>query len=128
MFDEGAEVGGGDAAAMMDGAEGAAGVGDGTAEGHGEELLLHALEGIHGGVFEEGGEVGVGEDSGVEGWDEGFDDGGTADAIVEGGHGEEEGVWSSVFWGAEWMPKRGGEVVGDEDERKIGWVMNRFGG
>ena len=83
---------------MMDGAEGAAGVGDGTAEGHGEELLLHALEGIHGGVFEEGGEVGVGEDSGVEGWDEGFDDGGTADAIVEGGHGEEEGVWSSVFW------------------------------
>jgi hypothetical protein len=26
------------------------------------------------------------------------------------------------------MPKRGGEVVGDEDERKIGWVMNRFGG
>jgi hypothetical protein len=26
------------------------------------------------------------------------------------------------------MPKLGGEVVGDEDERKIGWVMNRFGG
>jgi hypothetical protein len=26
------------------------------------------------------------------------------------------------------MPKRGGEVVGDEDERKIGWVMNRVGG
>ena len=45
---------------MVDGAEGAAGVGDGTAEGHGEELLLHALEGIHGGVFEEGGEGGVG--------------------------------------------------------------------
>ena len=97
VFDEGAEVGGGDAAAVVDGAEGAAGVGDGTAEGHGEELLLHALEGIHGGVFEEGGEVGVGEDAGVEGGDEGFDDGGTADAIVEGGHGEEEGVWSSVF-------------------------------
>ena len=92
VFDEGAEVGGGDAAAVVDGAEGAAGVGDGTAEGHGEELLLHALEGIHGGVFEEGGEVGVGEDAGVEGGDEGFDDWGAADAIVEGVHGEEEGV------------------------------------
>jgi hypothetical protein len=32
------------------------------------------------------------------------------------------------FWGAEWMPKEGREVVGDEDERKIGWVMDRFGG
>jgi hypothetical protein len=92
VFDEGAEVGGGDAAAVVDGAEGAAGVGDGTAEGHGEELLLHALEGIHGGVFEEGGEGGVGEDAGVEGWDEGFDGGGAADSIVEGVHGEEEGV------------------------------------
>lgn len=91
VFDEGAEVGGGDAAAMVDGAEGASGVGDGAAEGHGEELLLHAFEGVHGGMLEEGGEVGVGEDAGVEGWDEGFDDGGTADAIVEGGHGEEGG-------------------------------------
>jgi hypothetical protein len=50
------------------------------------------LEGLHGGVFEEGGEVGVGEDAGLEGGDEGFDDWGAADAIVEGVHGEEEGV------------------------------------
>lgn len=113
---------------MMDGAEGAAGVGDGTAEGHGEELLLHALEGIHGGVFEEGGEVGVGEDSGVEGGDEGFDDGGTADAIVEGGHGEEEGVWGSVFLRSKLDAEAGEGGGGDEDERKIGWVMDRFGG
>lgn len=92
VFDEGAEVGGGDASTMVDGAEGAAGVGDGTAECHGEKLLLHALEGVHGGVFEEGGEGGVGEDAGIEGGDEGFDDWGAADAIVEGVHDEEEGV------------------------------------
>ena len=113
---------------MMDGAEGAAGVGDGTAEGHGEELLLHALEGIHGGVFEEGGEGGVGEDSGVEGWDECFDDGGTADAIVEGGHGEEEGVRVTRFKGSRMDAEAGEGGGGDEDQRKIGWVRDRFGG
>ena len=113
---------------MMDGAEGAACVGDGSAEGHGEELLLHALEGIHGGVFEEGREVGVGEDAGVEGWNEGFDDGGTADAIVESGHGEEEGVWSSVSLGSRMDAEAGREVMEEEVERKIGWVMDRFGG
>lgn len=113
---------------MVDGAEGASGVGDGTAEGHGEELLLHALEGVHGGVFEEGGEGGVAEDAGVEGGDEGFDGGGAADAIVEGGHGEEEGFGVRCLEGAEWMPKRGREVAREEDQRKIGCVRDRFGG
>jgi hypothetical protein len=32
------------------------------------------------------------------------------------------------FLGSRMDADVGREVVGDEDERKIGWVMNRFGG
>jgi hypothetical protein len=89
---EAAEVGGGDAAAMVDGCEGFAGIGDGAAEGHGEELALHGMEGVEAGVAEEGGEIGVCQDPGIEGGDEGVNEGGAAEAFVEGGHGEGKGL------------------------------------
>lgn len=81
-MDETAEMGGGDAPAMVNGAKWAAGVGYGAVEGHREELLLHAVKGLHAGVFEERCQVRVAEDSGIEGRDEGFNDRSAADSIV----------------------------------------------
>lgn len=76
----------GDAHVLVNGFEGAAGVGaGGGTEGGGEEFKLHVAELVHGGVTEEGLEFGVGEDAIVEAIDEEGDADVAAEAVVEGG-------------------------------------------
>ena len=86
VFYEKAEVGGGDAASVVDLGQGATGVVNRTAEGHAKELALHGVQGVDLGVTEEGGQLRVSEHPGVEGGDEGVDHCGTADSVVESLH------------------------------------------
>lgn len=85
MAGEAGEVLAGDASAMMRMGERPATVSDGAACGHDEELTLHCVEFVEGGVFKKWCQIGVCQHADIKGGNEVGDHFITTEALVEGG-------------------------------------------